>query len=114
MNKMFEVKVTEVAVKRWTAVGKSKNRVMEVVNAMIDAGELDMEKNLDSCNTIVEVNEIGECEVGSHFPNVEQEGYLKYLKEWAEIHTSTEYYGQSPVCFDEWCDMEYLEDEEDA
>ena len=41
-------------------------------------------------------------------------GYLEYLKEWAEGHEALANYGQSPVCFDEWCDMEYLEEEEDA
>ena len=41
-------------------------------------------------------------------------GYLDYLKEWAEGHEALANYGQSPASFDEWCDMEYLEDEEDA
>lgn len=41
-------------------------------------------------------------------------GYLEYLTDWAESKSELKFYGQSPVSFDEWCDMEYLEDEEDA
>ena len=44
----------------------------------------------------------------------EWKGYIKYLKKWANEHSDERFYGQSPASFDEWCDMEYLEEEEDA
>lgn len=30
--------------------------------------------------------------------------YLKYLLQWANEHSSMEYKGMSPACFDEFCD----------
>lgn len=40
--------------------------------------------------------------------------YISYLHEWADIHKDDKCGGQSPVCFDEWCDNEkYFEEEED-
>ena len=36
--------------------------------------------------------------------------YLEYLNEWAKSHSSIEFYGMSPACFDEWCDNEAEED----
>ena len=40
--------------------------------------------------------------------------YIKYLHEWADWHKGEECSGQSPVCFDEWCDNEKVyEDEEE-
>lgn len=44
----------------------------------------------------------------------EWKAYLEYLTDWAESKSNLQFYGQSPVCFDEWCDMEYLEEDEDA
>lgn len=38
--------------------------------------------------------------------------YNDYLREWIGEHFRVEYYGQSPVCFDEWYDNEF-EFEED-
>ena len=32
--------------------------------------------------------------------------YIKYLHEWADTHSDEKFGGQSPVCFDEWCDNE--------
>jgi hypothetical protein len=32
--------------------------------------------------------------------------YINYLIEWAMEHSSIEYDGMSPVCYDEWCDNE--------
>lgn len=46
--------------------------------------------------------------------NNEWKGYMEYLKNWVNEHGDERFYGQSPVCFDEWCDMEYLEEDEDA
>lgn len=34
------------------------------------------------------------------------QGYLDYLRKWASEHKELEYYGMSPVCFDEWEDNE--------
>ena len=33
--------------------------------------------------------------------------YLKYLHKWADEHSNKNFYGMSPVCFDEWIDNEY-------
>ena len=30
--------------------------------------------------------------------------YINYLIEWAMNHSSEEYDGMSPACYDEWCD----------
>ena len=38
--------------------------------------------------------------------------YIKYLREWAIAHADTVYMGQSPICFDEFCDNELHIDEE--
>lgn len=43
----------------------------------------------------------------------EWEKYLAYLEDWASSHSDDKFYGQSPASFDEWCDMEYLEDDDD-
>lgn len=32
--------------------------------------------------------------------------YLLYLKEWSDNHKNLEFFGMSPVCFDEWEDNE--------
>lgn len=46
--------------------------------------------------------------------NDEWEAYLEYLSDWAYSKADFKHYGESPASFDEWCDNEYMEDEEDA
>ena len=29
--------------------------------------------------------------------------YIEYLAQWVDDHAAMAFYGQSPVCFDEWC-----------
>ncbi len=43
----------------------------------------------------------------------EWNAYLTYLKDWVETHAGAEFYGMSPVCFDEWYGEENEEDEDD-
>lgn len=38
--------------------------------------------------------------------------YLLYLRDWTYIHMNREYEGMSPVCYQEWLDNEYIEEEE--
>jgi hypothetical protein len=45
---------------------------------------------------------------------VKWQQYLAYLREWTNAHSDAEYYGMSPVCFDEWLDNEYAEEEEEV
>lgn len=40
---------------------------------------------------------------------VKWSGYFAYLKEWMEDHKGVEFYGMSPVSFDEWEGNEYAE-----
>ena len=40
------------------------------------------------------------------------DAYIKYLREWATDHAEIAYSGQSPVCFDEFCDNDLHVDEE--
>ena len=39
--------------------------------------------------------------------------YIGYLHTWANEHSALESAGQSPACYDEWCDMEEDKLEED-
>jgi len=34
------------------------------------------------------------------------ESYLRYLRDWADSHSTPAFYGMTPACFDEWCDNE--------
>ena len=38
--------------------------------------------------------------------------YIDYLIEWAFDHSSEDYDGMSPACYDEWCDMKETEENE--
>lgn len=38
------------------------------------------------------------------------EGYLQYLKDWADSHTDDGFVGCSPACFDEWLSCEGIEE----
>jgi hypothetical protein len=40
--------------------------------------------------------------------------YLQYLREWADSHSESEFYGMTPACFDEWLGCEYRLDEADG
>lgn len=40
---------------------------------------------------------------------VKWSGYFAYLMEWMEAHGDAEFYGMSPVSFDEWEGNEYAE-----
>lgn len=40
--------------------------------------------------------------------DVQWERYLKYLVEWAILHTGRDYEGYSPMCYGEWCDCEVV------
>ncbi len=42
------------------------------------------------------------------------DAYIEYLSDWNDDHSGTEYYGESPMSFDEWLEEEYEEDEDDA
>ena len=42
------------------------------------------------------------------------DAYIEYLSDWNAAHSGTEYYGASPMSFDEWLEEEYEEDEDDA
>ena len=38
--------------------------------------------------------------------------YISYLHEWADTHEDEKCGGQSPACFDEWCDNEKEEEDD--
>ena len=40
-------------------------------------------------------------------------GYLQYLRDWADSHEEPGACGTTPICFEEWCDNEYNEVTED-
>ena len=40
-------------------------------------------------------------------------GYLQYLRDWADSHEEPRFYGMTPPCFDEWRDNEYQEEQTD-
>ena len=40
--------------------------------------------------------------------------YLRYLRDWVDSHKESGFYGATPVCFDEWFDNEYREEEINA
>lgn len=41
------------------------------------------------------------------FEKKKWENYIQYLHAWADDHSTNEYIGQSPACYDEWCDNEW-------
>lgn len=41
------------------------------------------------------------------FEEKKWENYIQYLHAWADDHSTNEYLGQSPACYDEWCDNEW-------
>lgn len=45
-------------------------------------------------------------------PSEEWKAYIEYLKDWADDHKDGVFEGMSPVCFDEFLEMDYVYEEE--